>query len=636
MGRRRPALPRLPLRARRHQPRPRPPGGRRGAGRAGPRPSSTCRTCSAPSPARRSPARSTGCSAAAVRCSSPTRAPRPTSAPSSWPASAAGGAATSWSARSGSFHGRTLATLHATGQPAKHEAFQPLPEGFRHVAWNDLDALGGGARPVRRRRAARAGAGRGRREPGDRRVLRRRAAAVRRAGHPVHGRRGADRPRSHRSVVRPPALRRRARRRHDGQGARQRRADRRLLGPGRGRRRLRARRPRHHLRRPAARHRGGPGRARRRWRPRTCPPGRPRPASGSTDAPARARHGVAERARPRPARSPPSWPTARRPGGRRRRARPPGSSSTRSPRRPCGWRRRCWSPTTRSTRPSPILGAAVPGRPPHDPSPARDRRPDAGELADGARPRARPGAPAACSTGGASPCSSRSRRPAPATRPRWRSCSSAGTRSTSGPTRSASTSGRRPRTWPAPWPATTPSSAPGCSSTPTLERMAAVSSVPVVNLLSDDEPPAPGRRRPAHDPGRVRPARRASRSPGSATSATWPGRSAWPPALSGMGVRFACPPGYGPTDVDLDRLAATGAAEVHRRRRAAKAVDGRRRRRRPTPGTSMGQEDEAERAATTPSRASPSTSALLDRRAPTRHLPALPAGPPGRGGRRRR
>jgi acetylornithine/N-succinyldiaminopimelate aminotransferase len=41
----------------------------------------------------------------------------------------------------GSFHGRTLATLHATGQPAKHEAFQPLPEGFRHVTWLDLDEL---------------------------------------------------------------------------------------------------------------------------------------------------------------------------------------------------------------------------------------------------------------------------------------------------------------------------------------------------------------------------------------------------------------------------------------------------------------------------------------------------------------
>jgi acetylornithine/N-succinyldiaminopimelate aminotransferase len=38
----------------------------------------------------------------------------------------------------GSFHGRTLATLHMTGQPAKHEAFQPLPEGFRHAVWGDV------------------------------------------------------------------------------------------------------------------------------------------------------------------------------------------------------------------------------------------------------------------------------------------------------------------------------------------------------------------------------------------------------------------------------------------------------------------------------------------------------------------
>jgi acetylornithine/succinyldiaminopimelate/putrescine aminotransferase len=41
----------------------------------------------------------------------------------------------------GSFHGRTLATLAATGQPAKHEPFAPMPDGFRHVAWNDIDAL---------------------------------------------------------------------------------------------------------------------------------------------------------------------------------------------------------------------------------------------------------------------------------------------------------------------------------------------------------------------------------------------------------------------------------------------------------------------------------------------------------------
>lgn len=41
----------------------------------------------------------------------------------------------------GSFHGRTLATLAATGQPAKHEPFQPMPDGFRHVVFNDIEAL---------------------------------------------------------------------------------------------------------------------------------------------------------------------------------------------------------------------------------------------------------------------------------------------------------------------------------------------------------------------------------------------------------------------------------------------------------------------------------------------------------------
>ena len=41
----------------------------------------------------------------------------------------------------GSFHGRTLAALAATGQPAKHEPFQPMPEGFRHVVFGDFAAL---------------------------------------------------------------------------------------------------------------------------------------------------------------------------------------------------------------------------------------------------------------------------------------------------------------------------------------------------------------------------------------------------------------------------------------------------------------------------------------------------------------
>ncbi|HZP30422.1 MAG TPA: acetylornithine transaminase [Acidimicrobiia bacterium] len=41
----------------------------------------------------------------------------------------------------GSFHGRTLTTLAATGQPQKQETFQPLPAGFRQVEFADVDAL---------------------------------------------------------------------------------------------------------------------------------------------------------------------------------------------------------------------------------------------------------------------------------------------------------------------------------------------------------------------------------------------------------------------------------------------------------------------------------------------------------------
>src|SRR5205085_2526641 len=41
----------------------------------------------------------------------------------------------------GSFHGRTLTTLAATGQPQKQETFQPLPVGFRQVVFGELDAL---------------------------------------------------------------------------------------------------------------------------------------------------------------------------------------------------------------------------------------------------------------------------------------------------------------------------------------------------------------------------------------------------------------------------------------------------------------------------------------------------------------
>lgn len=41
----------------------------------------------------------------------------------------------------GSFHGRTLATLTATGQEKVRQGFEPLPAGFRYVPFNDFAAL---------------------------------------------------------------------------------------------------------------------------------------------------------------------------------------------------------------------------------------------------------------------------------------------------------------------------------------------------------------------------------------------------------------------------------------------------------------------------------------------------------------
>jgi len=42
---------------------------------------------------------------------------------------------------SGSFHGRTLATVAATAQPKFHEPFLPMPDGFKYVPFNDFDAM---------------------------------------------------------------------------------------------------------------------------------------------------------------------------------------------------------------------------------------------------------------------------------------------------------------------------------------------------------------------------------------------------------------------------------------------------------------------------------------------------------------
>src|SRR5207247_8802501 len=40
-----------------------------------------------------------------------------------------------------SFHGRTMATVTATGQPKYHHGLEPLVPGFKHVPYNDLRAM---------------------------------------------------------------------------------------------------------------------------------------------------------------------------------------------------------------------------------------------------------------------------------------------------------------------------------------------------------------------------------------------------------------------------------------------------------------------------------------------------------------
>jgi acetylornithine aminotransferase len=57
-----------------------------------------------------------------------------------WGATHLGGASTIVTARQ-SFHGRTLATLAATGQESFHQDFQPLPAGFVDVPLNDATVL---------------------------------------------------------------------------------------------------------------------------------------------------------------------------------------------------------------------------------------------------------------------------------------------------------------------------------------------------------------------------------------------------------------------------------------------------------------------------------------------------------------
>ena len=577
VGRRRPGVPRLPVRARRHEPRPRAPGGRRGAGRAGAARSSTCRTCSAPSTAGRWPRPSTGCSAAAGRSSSPTRGPRPTSARSSWP----GKFGRPRSPRRGE-RARLVPRPDARHAPRHRPAREAraLPAAPRGLPPRRLERPRRArrrARPDGRGGAARAGAGRGRGQPGDRRVLRGRAPAVRRAGHPLHGRRGADRPRPHRPVVRPPALRRRPRRRHDGQGPRQRRARSVPAGPGPTwpPRSSPATTPPPTAASPSPPPRPAPSWP--RWRPRTCPPG---PPAGRGPAQRRARRrspGVAAvrglgPARRRRARRP------RRPGGRRRGAGRRADRQRGHPDRPSARAVRCSSPTTRSTRPAAILGAALDPRwRPDDPPPARDRRPQPRRAGAGARPAAAPGPAQVLAGRGAALLFEK-----PSLRTRH-STEMAVVQLGGHPVsvrpdevgidvrETAEDVARTLAGYHAAIGARVFEHA-------TLERMAAAGRRAGREPALGRQPPAPGHRRPAHDPPGVRAARGPHRRVGGRLLQRRPVAGAGGRGHAGMAVRFACPPGYGPTDADLDRMRAVlgrgrGGHVVRRRGR-----EGRRRR----------------------------------------------------------
>ncbi len=48
---------------------------------------------------------------------------------------------------SGAFHGRTLATIAATGQERFQDGFAPIPAGFIQVPWGDMDALRAAIKP---------------------------------------------------------------------------------------------------------------------------------------------------------------------------------------------------------------------------------------------------------------------------------------------------------------------------------------------------------------------------------------------------------------------------------------------------------------------------------------------------------
>ena len=146
-----------------------------------------------------------------------------------------------------SFHGRTLASLAATGQPAKQATFAPLPTGFAQIAAGQIGGHGGGGRRDHGRGNGRDDPGRGRRHPLRRRVPAVGAGTVRRAPGADDCRRHPGRSRADGFMVFVGRPRIHPRHRHRRQGACQRASDWRLrvdrTGGG-----VRVRRSRHDLR----------------------------------------------------------------------------------------------------------------------------------------------------------------------------------------------------------------------------------------------------------------------------------------------------------------------------------------------------------------------------------------------------
>ena len=126
----------------------------------------------------------------------------------------------------GGFHGRTLGSLSATGQPAKWEGFGPLLPGVAFARPNDDRVARGGARAGRRHGAdpARAGARRGWRDPARARVRAGRGRAGQGDRRPPLRRRDPDRDGADGHVLRLRAARDRARSRHAREGSRERAA----------------------------------------------------------------------------------------------------------------------------------------------------------------------------------------------------------------------------------------------------------------------------------------------------------------------------------------------------------------------------------------------------------------------------